>query len=66
MPNSGMPRATQASDKRQREVVAMDIVGFMPCVRLGLEPRRMNIGAGAGQHDAVDGIQQRPDIGDLG
>ena len=35
-------------------------------MRIGVETRRMNVGAGAGQHDAVDRIQQRADIGDIG
>src|SRR6185437_13883276 len=52
--------------QRQRDIVAKDIVGFMALMRLGPEPRRMDIGTGAGQDDAVDGIEQRTDIGDLG
>ena len=52
--------------QRQRDVVAMDIVGLVPLMRLGLEARRMNIGAGAGQHHAVDRVEQGADIGDFG
>ena len=52
--------------QRQRDVVAVDVVGLVPLVRLGLETGRMHIGAGARQHDAVDGVEQRADIGDLG
>ena len=52
--------------QRQRDVVAMDIVGLVLLVRFGLEARRMDVGAGARQHDAVDGIEQGADIGDLG
>ena len=44
--------------QRQRDVVAMDVVGLVPLMRLGLEAGRMNIGAGAGQHDAVDHVEQ--------
>ena len=42
------------------------IVRFVPRMRLGAEAGRMNIGAGAGQHDAVDRVQQRADVGDVG
>ena len=44
--------------QRQRDVVAVDIVGLVPLMRLGLEAGRMNIGAGAGQHHAVDDVEQ--------
>ena len=64
MPNSGTPRATQASisaSATRRDAV----VGLVARV-LGLaETARMDIGARAGQHDAVDGIEQRADVGDL-
>ena len=52
--------------QRQRDVVAMDVVGLVLRVRLGLEAGRMHIGARAGQQDAVDGVEQRADVGDLG
>ena len=52
--------------QRQRQTVALQVVGLVPGVRLGAEMRRVNIGAGAGQHHAVDRIQQRADIGDFG
>ena len=44
--------------QRQRDVVAVDIVGLVPLMRLGLEARRMNIGARAGQHHPVDDVEQ--------
>ena len=52
--------------QRQRQVVARDIVRLVLRVRFGAEAGRMHIGAGAGQHHAVDHVQQRADIGDLG
>ena len=52
--------------QRQRDVVAMDVVGLVPLMRLGLEARRVNIGARAGQHHAIDRVEQGADIGDLG
>ena len=51
--------------QRQGHGVAMLVVGLMPGVRLGLEPGRMDVGAGACQQHAVDDIQQRVDIGDI-
>ncbi len=36
--------------QRQRDVVAMDVVGLVPFMRLGLEARRMDIGPRPGQH----------------
>ncbi len=44
----------------------MEIVGFVPGVRLGAKACRVNIGAGAGQHHAVDRIQQCADIRKVG
>jgi len=38
----------------------------VPRVRLRAKTRRVNVGASAGQHNAVDRIQQRPEIGDIG
>ena len=35
-------------------------------MRLGLEARRVNIGAGARQHHPVHDIEKRADVGDLG
>ena len=52
--------------QRQRDVVAMDVVGLVPLMRLGLEARRMHIGPRAGQHDAIDDVEQRADVGNLG
>ena len=51
---------------RQRDVVARNVVRFVAGMRLGIEAGRMHIGARAGQHNAVDDIQQRADIGDPG
>ena len=51
--------------QRQRHVVAMHVIGLMLGVRFGLETGRMHIGARAGQHDAVDGIQERTDVGNF-
>ena len=51
--------------QRQRQVVALDIVRLVLGVRLGAEAGRMHIGARAGQHHAVDHVQQRADIGDF-
>ncbi len=33
---------------------------------IDVEAGRMDIGAGTGEHDAVDGIEKRTDIGDVG
>ena len=45
-------------DQRQRDVVAVHVVGLVPLVRLGLEARRMHVGAGAGQHHPVHDVEQ--------
>ena len=66
MPNSGYAARDAGLRQRQRQAVALQVVGFVAGVRLGAEMRRVNIGAGAGQHHAVDRIQQRADIGDFG
>ena len=52
--------------QRQRQTVALQVVGFVAGVRFGAKMRRMDVGAGAGQHHAVDHVQQRADIGDFG
>ena len=52
--------------QRQRDIIAVDIVGLMLFMRLGLEARRVDIGPGAGQHHPVDRVKQGTDIGDLG
>ena len=44
--------------QRQRQLVALDVVGLVPGIRLGAEAGRMHIGARAGQHDAVDRVEQ--------
>ena len=66
MPNSGTPRATQASDQRQRQHRRAGCRRVRAGMRLGAEAGRVDIGAGAGQHHAVDRVEQRADIGDLG
>ena len=53
-------------DQRQRQSVAVHVVGFVPGMRFGAETRRVDIGARAGKHDAVDRVQQRPHVGDVG
>ena len=53
-------------DQRQRERVARLVIRLV--ARIGLRaPKcaRMHIGAGAGEQHAVDGVEQRVDIGDL-
>jgi hypothetical protein len=51
---------------RQRHIVAMDIVGFVPFAGVDIETGGMDVGARAGQHDPVDHIEQCADIGDFG
>jgi hypothetical protein len=59
--------AGHASDReRQRHLVAVDVVGLVPLARIDIETGRMDVGAGAGEHDPVDHIEQRADIGDVG
>ena len=65
MPNSGTPRATQASTSASASASRALVVGLVLGMRLGAETGRMHVGAGAGQQDAVDRVQQRADIGDL-
>jgi hypothetical protein len=55
MPNSGMPRETQASD----------VVGLVPGIRLGAKARRVDIRTRTRQHHAIHRIQQGADIGDV-
>ena len=52
--------------QRQRQIVTLDVVGFVPGIRFSAETGRVHIGAGAGQHHAVDRIEQSADIGDIG
>ena len=52
--------------QRQRDVVAVDVVGLVPLMRLGLEARRVNIGPRPGQNHPVDDVEQRGDVGNLG
>ena len=47
------------------DVVAVNIVGLVPLMRLGLEAGRMDIGTGACQHHPIDGFEQGADIGNL-
>ena len=52
--------------QRQRDVVAVDVVGLVPLMRLGLEARRVNIGPRPRQNHPVDDVEQRADVGNLG
>ncbi len=52
-------------DQGQRQVVAGMIVRLVPWVFFHAEPRRMHVGARAGEQDAVHDIEQCADIGDL-
>ncbi len=52
--------------QRQRQAIALQVVGLVAGVRFGAKMRRVNVGPGAGQDHAVDDIQQRTDIGDFG
>ena len=66
MPKIGTPRSTQASISAERHRVAILVVGFVGGMRLDAEARRMDVGARAGEQDAVDRAQQRFDVGDVG
>ena len=50
----------------QRQFVTMNIVRFVPQIRLGTEALRMNIGSCACQHHAIHHVQQCTDISDVG
>ena len=65
MPNSGTPRADAGLRQSERDLVAIDIIGLVLGVWFGIEARRMHIGARPRQHDAIDHVQQRTDIGDV-
>jgi len=53
-------------DQGQRQIVAFFVIRFVTGMRLDPEPAGMNIGAAAGQQHAIDHLQQRADIGDIG
>jgi hypothetical protein len=44
----------------------MDVVGLVLLAGVDVEARRMDVGARAGQHNAVDHVKQRTDVGDFG
>ena len=46
-------------DRPQADVVAVDVVGLVLLMRLGLEARRMNIGPRARQNHPIDDVEQR-------
>jgi len=52
--------------QRQCNVVAVDVVGLMSGARFDVEARRMDIGPGPGQDDAVDHVEQGTNLGDFG
>ena len=52
-------------DQRQRHGVAIVVVGLVPGIGLDAEAGRMDVGARAGQQDAVDRAQQGVDVGDV-
>ena len=65
------PEQGYASDnarfrQRQSDVIAMEVIGFMFGMRLGAKACRVDVGAGAGQHNAIHCIKQCADIGDVG
>ncbi len=51
--------------QRQSDIVARVVIGLMPWIGLGAEAGRMDVGARAGQHDAIDHVQQRADVGNV-
>ena len=53
-------------DQRQRHRVALLVVGLVRGTGLDAEIGRMDVGAAAGEQDAVDRAQQRIDVGDVG
>ena len=65
MPNTGTLRADAGLDQRQRQGVAVTVVGFVPGMRFEPEAGGMDVGARAGQQDAVDHVEQRADVGDV-
>ncbi len=65
MPNSGMPRRDAGHRQRERDLVAVDVGGLVPLAGIDAETGRMDVGAGAGEHDAVDHVEQRTDVGDI-
>jgi hypothetical protein len=50
--------------QRERQLVAVAVVGLVARMRFEAETRGMDIGTSAGEQDAVDGIEQGIDIGD--
>src|SRR5580700_2113741 len=52
-------------DQLKRDGVAILIVGLIGCILFLAEVTRMHVGAGAGEQNAVDRIEQRADVGNL-
>ena len=52
-------------DQLERDGVATSVVRLVRRMLVAAEMARMDVGAGAGEQNAVDGIEQRADIGDL-
>ena len=50
----------------QRHLVPVPVVGLVAWMGFGVEMDRMNVGPCARQQDAVDRVQQRPDIREIG
>ena len=50
----------------QRHRVPFPVIGFVARVRIDIETGRMNVGAGSGEEDSVNGVNQRGHIGDVG
>ncbi len=52
-------------DQRQGQRVARLVIRLVARIGILAEAARMHIGAAAGEQNAVDGVEQRADIGDL-
>jgi hypothetical protein len=52
-------------DQGQRQRIAVLVIGLVLGMRVGAEAGRVDVGAGARQHDAIDHLEQRADIRDL-
>ncbi|MGY4337915.1 hypothetical protein ACVWW3_002821 [Bradyrhizobium sp. LM2.9] len=52
--------------QRQRHLITVNVVGLVPFTRIDIEAGRMDVSPGAGEHDPVDHIEQRAEIGDVG
>ena len=65
MPKSGTRAFDAGLDQRERQRIAAVIVGLVSRVLFEPEAGGVDVGARAGEQDAVDGVEQRADIGDL-